>query len=169
MDIYEVTWGKEKREYINARWAYKKFKKLTESEVAVSICRHNEQTSEEVLRYDKYSVDKFSYINKAWLDGSDRILEEYYFKAMYEEFPFIGKITADILTNLSKQVIIVNSRDIKSEIIKYFKIEHKEYNKVYVLVSDAVYINIDNKYNGRFEYKNRGKIKAYSFEISNGV
>ena len=78
MDIYEVTWGKEKREYINARWAYKKFKKLTESEVAVSICRHNEQTSEEVLRYDKYSVDKFSYINEDCSETMVKIIEDFY-------------------------------------------------------------------------------------------
>lgn len=174
METYEVSWGSKKKAYKTALGAYKKFKILIETEEIAAICSYENNVIVEVLEYSKYLLQKFSYkirheIKDEIKDG-DRILEGYYFKLVYETFPIIEKLTNNILSNLTKRGIIVSSREIKREIIRYFRLGYEGYRSVYVLVTDAIYINIDGDYTAKFEYKNKDTIvKSCAFTINSEV
>ena len=170
METYEVSWGSKKKEYKTALGAYKKFKTLIETEEIVDVCSYENNIIVEVLEYSKYLLQKFSYKLRYELKDGDRVLEEYYFKLVYETFPIIEKLTNSILSNLTKRGIIVNSREIKREIIRYFRLGYEGYRSVYVLVTDAIYINIDGDYNAKFEYRNKDiHVKKCEFTINNGI
>lgn len=170
METYEVSWGSKKKAYKTALGAYKKFKTLIETEEIAAICSYENNVIVEVLEYSKYLLQKFSYKIRFEIQDGDRILEEYYFKLVYETFPIIEKLTNSILSNLTKRGIIVNSREIKREIIRYFRLGYEGYRSVYVLVTDAIYINIDGDYTDKFEYKNKDTIvKSCAFTINNEV
>ena len=170
METYEVSWGSKKKVYKTALGAYKKFKTLIATEEIVAICSYENNVIVEVLEYSKYLLQKFSYKIRHEIKDGNRVLEEYYFKLVYETFPIIEKLTNNILSNLTKRGIIVSSREIKREIIKYFRLGYEGYNSVYVIVTDAIYINIDSDYTAKFEYRNKDTIvKSCAFTISSEV
>ena len=163
MAIYEVSWGSKKKAYKTALGAYKKFKDLRIREPFISICKYSDNDIEEILSFNNYLLEKFTYTVKNGVEGSDRILEEYYFSAIYEEFNDIQRLTTNLIYNLTNIGVIVNSREIKRSIIKYFLKGYSSYNRVNVLVNDSIHINIDDVYKDTFEYKNKKINRDHEF------
>lgn len=166
MVSYAVVCNNEVKTYKTSLGAYKRFKKLIETDDSVILSRFKDSVMEEMLVYNKCLAKQFIYTSSNEVLDSDRIVEEYYFKCMYEAFPVIDKLSTDLINFLTNKRVIVNTREIKRAIIQYFMSGNDDYNKVVVLVSDAIYINIDDKYSMNFAYKNKGQVVACSFVLN---
>ena len=166
MDNYGVVCNNEVKTYKTSLGAYKRFKKLIETDDSATLSRFKDSVMEEMLVYNKCLARHFVYNCKNEVLDSDRIVEEYYFKCIYEAFPVIYKLSVDLINTLTNKGVIVNSREIKRAIIQYFMSGNDDYSKVVVLVSDAIYINIDDKYSMNFAYKNKRQAAACSFVLN---